>query len=238
MVSDTIAKYNRAGKARKHAVEQGNTAAIEEHDREIKALWQEILSAHPQDKEEALIIFSFLKQCLIERMEGFNDSEELLHRFLKLASVHGEELISASSPRLHSKSEAQGNVGHVANGGDTDHTTPEYYALLVSLMAKMSKADGKVLDIENFTALAVLQSDDQIDTSVQSAAEHQYRKATNSRGTLDLTETEKAQLVTLSPSDRLSLIRTLAGIAACDGSVHLNEQAILDEVTLAMQMAQ
>lgn len=112
-----------------------------------------------------------------------------------------------------------------------DLTAASMVEIRAELLSMVTKADGKIRDIENVTAETILErsgslheefAKDLYNWSVKTSLEHEEQ------------ENIFAKLSLLPASEKVDLINSLWAVAASDGEIHVNEQTMIKEMMAVM----
>ncbi len=115
----------------------------------------------------------------------------------------------------------------------TKYSPYELRLAQAKLLALVARADGKVPDIEDMVAGSAIET---LAAEDVFHLKHLYNKISlDTEQDVDLEETA-ALLESASFQEKLSLIRMLSSIAACDGDIRVLEQAIITKMMHALRL--
>ncbi len=107
--------------------------------------------------------------------------------------------------------------------------------MIAHLFASMTCADDKIRDIENFTAEVFLEDYNKEDIE---RIKDVYRASLKNYGEAERAEIIQSFVVGFTDKQKISLLRSLCAVAACDGEVHPEEQYIIKSFMAAMEIDQ
>jgi len=133
---------------------------------------------------------------------------------------------------------AKSKISIANDGGQTQANSDvsnEHLALLVRLLAEMTKADGKVLDVENTAAEAALEGHrpdyNELVKRLYQATVQVHPKSCRSKAVNRL-------IAGLDIDQKLAVLRSLWAVAKSDGEIHPDEQMMIFDLIRTMNPGQ
>ena len=126
---------------------------------------------------------------------------------------------------------------HYVNGLSSDDQnsmlTLEQLLQQSELLACMSRADGKVLDIENIFASTYLEK---LDTEKSSLVKSHYDYVVQADETDERLFSIMHLMANYPREEKYRLLRCLSALAICDGELHPKETAFIEQLADAMDI--
>ncbi len=126
------------------------------------------------------------------------------------------------------KNKTPDETGSVARDSNREK---EHLALLVKLLATMTQADGKVLDVENSTAEAVLEGHRPDHNELIKQLYHATVKVQPARKRGNAIN---KLIAGLDIDQQLDVLRSLWAVAQSDGEIHASEKKLIFELMQTM----